>query len=86
MRFRLDGWDAGETAHGDDVSFRTATTLTAPSDGELAFDGLATLCDVLVDGSVVASSESMWVPVRVPVAAGEHRVEVVCHPLTPRLA
>ena len=55
MRFRLEGWDAGETAHGDDVSFRTAVELDAPCDGELVFDGLATLCDVVVDGSVAAA-------------------------------
>lgn len=86
MRFRLDGWDAGPTAHGDDVEFATATDLTAPCDGELVFDGIATLATVLVDGEAVAESESMWVPVRVPVTAGEHRVEVRCHALTPRLA
>jgi beta-mannosidase len=86
MRLRLEGWDAGETASGDDTDFATRTTLTAPSDGELVFDGLATLCTVLVDGAVVAESESMWVPVRVPVTAGEHEVEVRCAALTPRLA
>jgi beta-mannosidase len=86
MRLRLDGWDAGETASGDDTAFTTRTTLTAPADGELVFDGLATLCTVVVDGEVAARSESMWVPVRIPVRAGEHTVEVRCEPLTPRLA
>ena len=86
MRLRLDGWDAGETAHGDDRDFTTRTTLTAPVDGELLFEGLATLCTVIVDGEVVAESESMFVPVRVPVGAGEHEVEVRCAALTPRLA
>lgn len=86
MRFRVDGWSPAATGRGDDVEFRCAATVEAPCDGELVFDGLATLCDVAVDGEVVASSASMWVPVRVPVAAGAHRVEVVCHPLTPRLA
>jgi beta-mannosidase len=86
MRQRLDGWDPGPTGAGDDAEWRTRTTLTAPVDGELVFDGLATLCTVLVDGQAVAESESMWIPVRVPVAAGEHTVDVVCHALAPRLA
>ena len=86
MRSRIDGWGPASTGRGDDVEFRCSATMEAPCDGELVFDGLATLCDVVVDGAVVASSESMWVPVRVPVTAGAHAVEVVCHPLTPRLA
>ncbi|MEA2126911.1 MAG: beta-mannosidase [Solirubrobacteraceae bacterium] len=86
MRFRLDGWDPGPTGAGDEADWRTRTALSAPVDGELVFDGLATLCSVLVDGEVAAESESMWVPVRVPVTAGEHTVEVVCHALAPRLA
>jgi len=86
MRLRLDGWSPAPAGAGDDVEFRTVTTLTAPADGALVFDGIATLATVYVDGTAVAESESMWVPVRVPVSAGEHTVEVVCHPLTPRLA
>ncbi len=86
MRSRIDGWTPAATGSGDDVGFSCAATVDAPCEGELVFDGIATLADVLVDGEVVASSESMWVPVRVPVTAGTHAVEVVCHPLTPRLA
>jgi beta-mannosidase len=86
VRFRLEGWDPAPTGSGDDAGFTTRTTLSAPSDGELVFDGLATLCTVLVDGEVAAESESMWVPVRVPVTAGDHAVEVRCEPLAPRLA
>lgn len=86
MRSRIDGWSPEPVAYGDDLGFSCATRLVAPADGEVVFDGLATLATVLVDGEVAAESESMWVPVRVPVAAGEHHVEVRCHALTPRLA
>ncbi len=86
MRSRIEGWAPAATGRGDDVEHRCATTVTAPRSGELVFDGIATLATVFVDGEAVAESESMWVPVRVPVGAGQHAVEVVCHPLTPRLA
>jgi beta-mannosidase len=86
VRFRLDGWDPAPTGLGDDSDFVARTTVEAPADGELVFDGLATLCSVVVDGVVVAESESMWVPVRVPVTAGSHVVEVRGEALTPRLA
>ena len=44
MRFRVDGWSPAATGRGDDVEFRCAATVEAPCDGELVFDGLATLC------------------------------------------
>ncbi len=85
MRSRIDGWAPAATGRGDDVDFTCSATVEAPCDGELVFEGIATLATLLLDGDVVAESNSMWVPVRVPVTAGEHRVEVRCHALTPRL-
>ncbi|MEA2171608.1 MAG: beta-mannosidase [Solirubrobacteraceae bacterium] len=98
MRIPVEGWqrqptteDAlhwlpGATALGDDAPWTFRTQVIAPTDGTLRFDGIATLATVLVDDVVVAESESMWVPVEVPVRQGERAVEVRCRALTPELA
>jgi len=96
VRCALYGWQAargaperwcdGARGYGDDADWFFRAELEAPQDGELLFEGLATLAEVSVDGAVVAESESMWLPVRVPVAGGAHEVRVHCHALAPRLA
>ncbi len=100
MRRRVDGWEAaacspggapiqwrpGETGLGDDRDWWFRATVELPADGRLTFEGLATLAEVRVDGRLLASTESMWLPVRVPVSAGAHEIAVVCRALAPRLA
>jgi len=86
MRIPVEGWTPGRTALGDDSDAVFATTFEAPVDGTLRFDGIATLATVMVDGKPVAETQSMWVPVEVPLPAGRHAVEVRCRALTPDLA
>jgi beta-mannosidase len=74
---------------GRDWWLRTRFTVE-PGDGTLVLDGVATLADVYLDGEPVAHSESMFVPIRVPldgVAPGtDHELRVCCRALAPRLA
>ncbi|MGI8623151.1 MAG: glycoside hydrolase family 2 protein, partial [Solirubrobacteraceae bacterium] len=96
MRVRIGGWQVargepddwrdGATGAGDEHDWWFRAPVDAPVDGELVFEGLATLAEVLVDGEPVARSETMWLPVRAPLAAGTHEVRVVCRALAPRLA
>jgi beta-mannosidase len=86
MRIRVDGWDPGSVAFGDETDATFTTLFEAPVDGHLRFDGIATLASVKIDGILVAQSRSMWVPVEVPLAAGRHRLEVHCSALAPELA
>ena len=67
----------------DDHWFRTTIASTTPA--TLRFGGLATVCDVFVDGVRVVTSESMFVRLDVPVAAGEHELVVCSRALTPLL-
>jgi beta-mannosidase len=65
--------------------FRT-TVLAVPDDPELVVDGVATSYDVLVDGTRVAGSTSMYARHRVPVTVRVGSVvEVRCHPLATAL-
>ena len=73
------GPDADEVTH----EFRAA--LSAAEDGVLEVEGIATVWDLLVDGEVVLSGTSQFERHEVEIAAGEHEVRVVVHPLTPLL-
>lgn len=86
MRIRVDGWDPGTVAFGDETDATFSTTFETPVDGHLRFDGIATLAEVSVDGAPVAQSSSMWVPLEVPLSAGAHLIEVHCRALAPQLA
>lgn len=86
MRMPVEGWTPARTAFGDDVDEVFRTSVDAPVDGKLRFDGIATLATIFVDGSKAAESSSMWVPVELPVAAGRHDIEVRCRALAPELA
>jgi beta-mannosidase len=85
MRVAVEGWTPATVAFGDDLDATFTTTFTAPRDGILRFDGIATLATISVDGKSVAESSSMWVPVDVPLAAGDHSIAVHCRPLAPEL-
>jgi beta-mannosidase len=85
VRIPVEGWTPGRTAFGDDMDATFTTDFDAPCDGKLRFDGIATLAAVLIDGVVVAQSQSMWVPVEVPMTAGPHLIEVRCRALAPEL-
>lgn len=86
MRIQVHGWDPGSVALGDDCDASFTTVFEAPVDGQLRFDGIATLASVKVDGALVAHSSSMWVPLEVPLAAGPHTIEVHCRALAPELS
>jgi beta-mannosidase len=89
QRYELD---APPSLHTSDFwYFRQVSGLGAYV---LRFDGLATVAEVYLDGRLVATSESMYVPVRVPVQlTGTHRLHLVfrslsayVHTLKPRRA
>ena len=52
----------------------------------LRFDGLATVCDVFVDGSPVLTSESMFLEHRLAVDEGRHELAICARALTPLVA
>lgn len=56
----------------EDRDWWWCATVEVPAEGawRLAFDGLATLCEVFVDGEVVASGTNMFLPLQVPVPGG----------------
>jgi beta-mannosidase len=66
----------------DAVGHEYVARVTAESPGRLEIDGIATVWDLLVDGEVVASGRSMFERKVVDVAAGDHEVRIVVHPLT----
>ena len=69
----------------DDHWFRTQFTAPdhAPS---VTLLGLATICDVFVDGDFIVRSESMFARHHVPVAPGKHELAICARALTPALA
>ncbi len=85
VRIAVENWSPGTVAFGDDIDATFKTEFDAPLDGMLRFEGIATLATISVDGAVVANSRSMWVPVEVPLARGQHRIEVHCRALAPEL-
>lgn len=54
------------------------TTVDVPADHELVLDcgGLATICEIWVDGEQVAESESMFVPLQVPLRPNGTRMAI----------
>ena len=84
----IDGWDGDEPAGDVDSqewSFRAPLPQIEPEDGEevvLCFDGLATVCDVLVDGEPVLESRSMFLRHEVPFRGGSE-LAIRCRPLEP---
>lgn len=78
----------------DDVewSFRTRFDAAVAGAGEevvLRLDGIATVADVLLDGAIVATGESMFLGQVVDithVVGGSHELEIRCRPLSPLLA
>jgi beta-mannosidase len=69
----------------DDHWFRTQIRVDGPAP-TLVFKGLATICDLFVDGKPAARSESMFLECRLPMAPGTHEVAVCARALTPVLA
>lgn len=70
----------------DSVRHEYVAHLTAEVDGVLEAGGIATVWELLVDGEVVANERSSFARTFVPVAAGEHEVRIVVHPLSDLLA
>ena len=75
-------------AHGTDEEdhwFRT--TIQVEGDGSfLRLGGLASVCDVFVDGTKVLRSESMFLEHELPVTAGVHELAICARALAPLLA
>ena len=67
----------------DDHWFRTR--VTAPGESILRFGGLATVCEVFVDGERVLRSESMFLAHDLPIGPGDHEIVVCARALTPLL-
>src|SRR5204862_5081139 len=77
----------GEEPAGDvdaqEWRFRAPLPQIEPVDGEevvVCFDGLATVCDVLVDGEPVLASRSMFLRHEVPFRGGRE-IAIRCRPL-----
>ncbi len=66
----------------DAVTHAFVAHCTADGPGVLEVGGIATVWDLLVDGVLVRSGRSMLERHEVPIAAGDHEVRVVVHPLT----
>ena len=66
----------------DAVTHEFVAHCTADARGVLEVGGIATVWDLLVDGEVVRSGRSMFERHVVDVAAGDHEVRIVVHPLT----
>ncbi len=61
------------------------TFLAAGRAPTLRFEGLATICDVYLDGALVLQSESMFLAHELPVPAGSHELTVCARALDPLL-
>ena len=66
----------------DAVRHEFVARCTADQPGSLLVGGIATVWDLLVDGEVVRSGQSMFERHQVRIAAGDHEVRIVVHPLT----
>ena len=66
----------------DAVAHEFVAHVSADEPGVLEVGGIATVWDLLVDGDVVRSGRSMFERHEVPIAAGDHEVRIVVHPLT----
>jgi beta-mannosidase len=82
----VTGWEGNEPSGDVDAQewwFRAPLPELEPEDGEeivLCFDGLATVCEVLVDGEPLLESESMFVRHEVPFRGGRE-LAIRCRPL-----
>ena len=72
-------------ADDEDHWFRHTFDAAGPAP-TLRFDGLATVCDVFLDGALVLQSESMFLAHSLPVPAGRHELAVCARALDPLLA
>lgn len=88
-----DALPAAPDLDDHDWRFRARFATEPAAAGEeivLAFDGIATVADVLLDGEPLLHSDSMFAAHEVDVTArlgdGEHELEIVCRALTPLLA
>ncbi len=66
----------------DAVTHEFVAHCTADAPGVLEIGGIATVWELLVDGTAVASGRSMFERQAVDIAAGDHEVRIVVHPLT----
>ena len=84
----VTGWEGDEPSGDVDAQewwFRAPLPPVEPEDGEevvLCFDGLATVCDVFVDGEPVLESRSMFLRHEVPFRGGRE-LAIRCRPLEP---
>ncbi len=69
-------------ADADAVTHEYVAHCTADGPGVLELGGIATVWDLLLDGEIVCSGRSMFERRVVDVAAGDHEVRIVVHPLT----
>ena len=82
----VTGWEGEEPSGDVDAQewwFRAPLPRVEPEDGEevvLCFDGLATVCEVLVDGELVLESPSMFLRHEVPFRGGSE-LAIRCRPL-----
>jgi beta-mannosidase len=80
---------AGADIDGRDWWFRTAFDATG-DERAIVFDGVATICEVYLNGELAASGDSMFLPVTVDVAGrlrpAANELAVCCRALAPRLA
>ncbi len=82
-------WRAAElpVRGSDDEDHWFRHVLVAPGEAStLQFGGLATVCDVYLDGSLELRSESMFVAHELPVSAGTHELAICARALAPLLA
>ena len=84
----VTGWEGDEPSGDVDAQewwFRVPLPPVEPEDGEevvLCFDGLATVCDVFVDGEPVLESRSMFLRHEAPFRGGRE-LAIRCRPLEP---
>jgi beta-mannosidase len=90
--YRDAGLPMPDDVDARDWSFHTLFEADAAGPGEelvLRIGGIAILSEVLLDGVVIARSESMFAPIDVDVTSrlgGSHELTIRCLALTPRLA
>jgi beta-mannosidase len=82
------GWEeTGLPAFGsDDEDHWFRTEFVTTSARTLRLGGLASVCDVFLDGRHVLQSDSMFLSHELPVEAGEHQLAICARALTPLLA
>jgi beta-mannosidase len=81
-------WERTElpTYGSDDHDHWFRTQFNAAEDSILTLHGLATICEVFIDGSLVVTSESMFDRHDVAVSSGRHELAICARALTAALA